>query len=97
MLTLFHGTARPNSNSEKIATIYDELLWEMNIPHQFFTLQNAPETIFNKTFHAPKHPDLAEIERRILIPTSKYIFIISNGDVMVFRPNTLTSSSQSEL
>ncbi|MFO0764060.1 MAG: hypothetical protein U0518_04370 [Candidatus Gracilibacteria bacterium] len=35
--------------------------------------------------------------RLILSQNSKYIFIISNGDVMVFRPNTLTSSSQSEL
>ncbi len=76
MLTLFHGTARPNSNSEKIAMIYDKLLWEMNIPHHFFSLQDAPETIFNKTFHSPKHPDLAEIEQKILIPTTKYMFII---------------------
>ena len=76
MITIFHGTARTDSNSRKIANFYDELLGKKNIPHQFFTLEGVDETIFNKTFHDAKHPQLASIEDHILAPTSKYIFII---------------------
>ena len=76
MITIFHGTARTDSRSRKIADFYDELLGKKNIPHQFFTLEGVDETIFNKTFHDPKHPQLASIEDHILAPTSKYIFII---------------------
>lgn len=76
MLTIFHGTARPHSNSRKIANFYDELLGKKNIPHHFFTLEGVDESIFNKTFHAPKHPQLASIEEGILGPTNKYIFIV---------------------
>ncbi len=76
MLTIFHGTARTDSKSRKIADFYDELLGKKNIPHQFFTLEGVDETIFNKTFHNPKHPQLASIEEHILGPTDKYIFIV---------------------
>ena len=62
MITIFHGTARTDSNSRKIANFYDELLGQKNIPHQFFTLEGVDETIFNKTFHDAKHPQLASIE-----------------------------------
>jgi NAD(P)H-dependent FMN reductase len=76
MLTIFHGTARPDSNSRKIANLYDELLGEKNIPHQFFTLESVHESIFNKTYLHPKHPQQASIEDTILAPTSKYMFIV---------------------
>lgn len=76
MLTIFHGTARPESNSRKIANFYAELLTKRNIPHQFFTLENVDAAIFNHTFYNPKIPQQATIEDTILAPTSKYIFII---------------------
>lgn len=76
MITIFHGTARTDSNSRKIANFYDELLGKKNIPHQFFTLEGVDEVIFNKTFHNPKHAQLASIEEHILAPTTKYMFII---------------------
>jgi hypothetical protein len=50
MLTIFHGTARADSNSRKIANFYDELLGKKNIPHQFFTLENVDESIFSRHF-----------------------------------------------
>lgn len=76
MLTIFHGTARVDSNSRKIANFYDELLGRKNIPHQFFTLENVEADIFNKTFYNPKNAQLESIETHILAPTSKYIFIV---------------------
>lgn len=76
MLTLFHGTARPGSNSRKIADFYAELLNKKNIPHQFITLEDVDTTIFTHTFHNAKTPQQATIEDTILAPTSKYMFII---------------------
>lgn len=76
MLTIFHGTARSDSNSRKIANFYDTLLEKKNIPHQFFTLEGVDESIFNKTFHNEKHPQLVDIENNILAPTTKFIFIV---------------------
>lgn len=76
MLTIFHATARQNSNSRKIADFYSKILADKNIPHQFFTLENIDSSIFNKTFHDPKHPQLLSAEDHILAPTTKYIFIV---------------------
>ena len=76
MLTIFHGTARPESNSRKIANFYHELLDEMNVPHQFFTLAGLEQSVFSKTYHNEKSPEQAHIEKDILGPTKKYIFIV---------------------
>jgi NAD(P)H-dependent FMN reductase len=77
MLTIFHGTARPNSQSRKIANIYDRILGEKNVPHTFFTLENIEPKIFSDVYNTiPKNPQLINIENQILGPTEKYIFII---------------------
>src|SRR4051812_36244942 len=76
MLTIFHGTARPLSNSRKIANFYRELLEERNVPHQFLTLEGVDRSIFSMTYQDEKHPQQAQIEREILTPTTKYIFIV---------------------
>ncbi len=76
MITIFHGTARADSNSRKIANFYSELLGKRNITHQFFTLEGVDAEIFSKTFHHTKHPQLDFIENGILAPTDKYIFVI---------------------
>ena len=76
MLTLFHATARPNSNSRKIANIYHNLLNERQIEHQFFSLEEVKDPIFNHTFHDAKTSQQADIEDNILAKTTKYIFIV---------------------
>ena len=57
------------------------------------------KTLLYKNLPADTFPiQVDQNNARLLLSTnSKYVFIISNGDVMVFRPNTLTSASQSEL
>ncbi len=57
------------------------------------------KTLLYKNLPADTFPIQVDQNRAhfLLSANSKYIFIISNGDVMVFRPNTLTSASQSEL
>lgn len=76
MLTIFHGTARPDSNSRKIADHYSGVLGKRDIAHQFFTLESVHDPVFNKTYQHPKYPQQASIEDNILAPASKYIFII---------------------
>ncbi len=77
MLTVFHGTARPHSQSRKIANIYDRLLGERNVPHFFFTLENIEPKIFSDVYNTiPKNPQLVNIENQILAPSDKYIFVI---------------------
>ncbi len=76
MITVFHGTARADSNSRKISNFYTELLTKKNVPHQFFTLEGVHESVFNKTPYQEKPAHLTAIENDILMPTSKYIFII---------------------
>lgn len=77
MITLFHGTARANSNSKKVANIYSKILGEKNVPHTFFTLENIDTAIFNATIYTqPKSEQLVTIENGILAPTAKYIFVV---------------------
>ncbi len=76
MLTLFHGTARPDSNSRKIANYYKEVLEAKKIDHQFFSLESVTDPLFNKTYLHPKYDQQLHIENNILAPTTKYMFII---------------------
>lgn len=77
MITIFHGTARNDSNSKKVAAIYDKILGEKNVQHFYFTLENLETSIFNATFYTqPKSEQLINIEDGILAPTDKYIFVI---------------------
>lgn len=76
MITIFHATARPNSNSRKIAEFYRDLLNKQGIPHQFFTLEDVESEVFNHTFHNEKSTQQLQIENEILAPTSKFIFIV---------------------
>lgn len=77
MLTIFHATARPNSQSRKIANIYDRILGEKNVPHFFLTLEGIEPKIFSDVYNTiPKNPQLVNIEDQILGPTNKYIFIV---------------------
>lgn len=77
MITIFHATARPNSNSRLIANIYDKILGERNIEHLFFSLENVEPEVFSQTIYTkPKNKQLLSIEDGILEPTEKYIFIV---------------------
>lgn len=76
MLTIFHSTARANSNSRKIANYYQQVLSERGIPFQFFTLEQVTDPIFNHTFLDAKTPQQANIEDNILAPATKFIFIV---------------------
>jgi NAD(P)H-dependent FMN reductase len=67
MYTIISGTNRPDSNTLKIARLYQELLKKMGVAAYLLSLEglNVLE----------RNPEFEKIEQEILIPTQKFIFI----------------------
>ncbi len=68
MYTIISGTNRIGSHTEKVAKEYQRIFKEKNIDAQIFTLMNLD------VLH--RSPEILQIEKEILIPTKKFIFII---------------------
>jgi NAD(P)H-dependent FMN reductase len=65
--TIISGTNRSNSNTCKVARYYEQLLISKNITPKFLTLEGW--NFLEKT------SEFAEMEKAVLVPTSKFIFI----------------------
>ena len=65
--TIISGTNRPGSNTGKIARHYQRVMESLGIVPQFITLEGWK--------YLDKTPEFEELERDILTPTSKFIFI----------------------
>lgn len=76
MITLVSGTNRPNSWTRKVAEVYKSRLELKQIEYQFLDLHDLPVGIFSTSMYQDKCPEFAQLEKDILYPTSKYIFII---------------------
>ncbi|MDQ2720934.1 MAG: NAD(P)H-dependent oxidoreductase [Bacteroidota bacterium] len=68
MYTIISGTNRVGSHTEKVAKEYQRILKEKNIEAPVFSLVNVD------VLH--RSPEILKIEKEILIPTKKFIFII---------------------
>jgi len=68
MYTIVSGTNRPGSHTEKVAKEYERILLQKGITSKIFTLKGI--SVEERT------PQIIEIEKQILIPTHKFIFII---------------------
>ncbi len=68
MYTIISGTNRHGSHSEKVAIEYKRLLKEKNIDAVIFDLKNLDVLKKNAIF--------AAIENNLLVPATKFIFII---------------------
>lgn len=68
MYTIVSGTNRAGSNTLKVATAYQQFLKEKHIEANILSLEGL-DFINDKK-------KLAEIERQIIIPTQKFLFII---------------------
>jgi chromate reductase len=66
--TIISGTNRAGSNSLKIAGQYQQILEQKGIPSELVSLEGID---LNK-----KNEALAKIEKEVLIPTDKFIFIL---------------------
>lgn len=68
MYTIISGTDRQGSHTEKVAKEYQRILKEKNIEASIFSLHNNIVT--------KRTSDFIVAENNILIPTTKFIFII---------------------
>lgn len=68
MTTIVAGTNRSGSNTKKIALAYQRLLEERGVATHFFSLEG--EQVWNRDAR------LREIEEKIILPTSQFIFIV---------------------
>lgn len=68
MYTIISGTNREGSNTLKVAELYRSLLAQKGIPAHVVPLTGID---LNK-----KGPELERLEKELLIPTDKFIFII---------------------
>lgn len=76
MITLVSGTNRPNSWTKKVADVYRSRLEQKNVSYQFLDLTELPVSFFHVDMYDEKSPALAQLEKDILYPTTKYIFVI---------------------
>jgi chromate reductase len=68
MYTIISGTNRVGSHTEKVAKEYQRLLAEKNIDAQVISLQNL--NVLDRS------PEIKQLEKDFLIPTTKFIFIV---------------------
>lgn len=76
MITLVSGTNRPNSWTRKVAEVYKERLSLKNIEFQFLDLMELPIDMFSTEMYDDKSTAFLELEKNVLYPTSKYVFVI---------------------
>src|SRR6516162_17978 len=67
MYLIISGTNRPASNTIRVARQYQQLLHLKGIEAEFLSLEGLNVLVRNPAF--------SEIEKKLLIPASKYIFI----------------------
>lgn len=68
MYTIISGTNRVGSHTEKVAKVYQNILSSKQIDAKIFTLKDID--LINKK------EEFSQIEKEILIPTKKFLFII---------------------
>lgn len=68
MYTIISGTNRVGSHTEKVAKVYQRILKTKNIDASLFTLTDIDLT--------NKLEDFIQLEKSILVPTKKFLFII---------------------
>lgn len=77
MITVISATNRPNSNTLKVAHQYLKKLSKKGIEHAFFSLEQMPQDLLtNEMYGTTKNAAMRHIEESLLIPTTKFIFIV---------------------
>ncbi len=76
MITLVSGTNRPNSWTRKVTDVYKSRLEKKGVEFKLLDLMDLPDDIFNINMYDIKSPDFAQLEKEVLYPATKYIFII---------------------
>lgn len=76
MITLISCTNRPHSWTRKISDVYIKRLENKKVDFQFLDLQDLPTDLLSNEMYNEKSHAFAQLEKKYLIPTNKFIFII---------------------
>lgn len=77
MITLISATNRQGSNAQRVTDFYAKRLEMQNVPFKQFSLLDLPADLFTSDmYHQNTHPEMNKIQDEILIPASKYIFVV---------------------
>lgn len=76
MITLVSGTNRPDSWTRKVVEVYKNQLELSGVEYQILDLMHLPKNLFNIEMYGKKDVEFAELEAKILFPTTKYVFVI---------------------
>ena len=76
MITIISATNRPNSNTQKIALFYAQLMEKQDVKPHFFSLEQlSPDMEFIDLYgkHSDKFQQLLE---EYIIPAQKFVFVV---------------------
>jgi chromate reductase len=76
MITLVSGTNRPNSWTRKVLDVYKNQLDKKGIDYQIFDLMEISDGFLHIDMYDNKVKEFVELEKNILFPTTKFIFVI---------------------
>lgn len=77
MITLLHGTNRPDSMSGRVAAFYRGRLDKKNVPYKFFSLNDLPDDLFTQRMYKyNSHEGLVAIQDEFLKPAGKFIIVV---------------------
>ena len=91
MITIISGTNRQGSNTGKVAAQYLQLLKNKGIDAKFVSLEGMDVN--------ERNAGIQKLEKDILIPTDKFIFIFSPSEICSFLelPNSMANEAEDQL
>jgi chromate reductase len=75
MVTIISGTNRPNSNTLKVATYYQNQLSAKGLNTTLLDLRNLPVNLIAEDLYGQRSPEFEQIQR-LISQTTKFIFVI---------------------
>lgn len=75
MVTIISGTNRPNSNTLKVATYYQNQLSVKGLNTTLLDLQNLPANLIGSDLYGQRSPEFEKIQQ-LISQTTKFIFVI---------------------
>ena len=83
VITIIVGTNAHSGTTRAVASAYEKLLSDRNIPHQLCDLQNIPQDIIAPDMYFNRSDEFLAFQDQYLVPTNKYIIVIPeyNGGV----------------
>ena len=83
MITIISGTNSDNSNSLKLASIYDQYLKEKGVECQLLDLREMPTDIISPTMYHKRPASFEVFQEKYLVPAEKFVVVLPeyNGGI----------------